>query len=238
MKHLFLFAILATLASCTPQPEAARFKTITVRAQGNVETVPNQATFYVYLNCNKSTSKQAKECLIANSKELTDTLIKLGAAPNDLLTTNISLERWYDYTSKGSVFKGYIASTSIQITVKNMDNLERMYTELLDNRQLEISGLSYNHNAMEELEANAHIEALKNANVIAQKILSQLPESKLEVLKVGNIELTASIPEASDNVRNTQNIAYETAQEEAPTVSINTGTIKVGATIFVEYLIK
>lgn len=72
--------------------------------------------------------------------------------------------------------------------------------------------------------------------ILADKLLEGLPETKREILKIGNVEIAASLPEAR-NMRYQQDGLEESQSANAAAIAINKGTVKVSATLFVEYQI-
>jgi len=237
MKTFIALISIALMISCQrstgPDPS---FKTIMIRSVGEVETVPDEATFHISLNCLEPSVKAAKNCLVAKSNELIDKLRSLGIQKDDILTTSVNLDRSYTWRNNSNVFEGYRSSTSIIVTIKNMESLDEVYTELLENRNLELGGLSYSHSKIDSLENEAYAQALKKSGVLADKLLTTLPEDKKEVLKIGNVEITSSVPEGRGAAKT---VAMEQdGMAGNQFMRINTGTVKINATLFVEYQIK
>jgi uncharacterized protein YggE len=240
MNKIIGLLLLAALAGCQSNPtsHSSKFKTIMLKSYGEIETLPNMATFYIDLNCLGQTVKSSKECLVKKSNELNEKLLSFGIDKKDILTTSVSMNKSYTWRNNSSVFEGYKSSTETYITVRNLDKLDEIYTELLENRNLELGGLSYSHSNMDSLENEAYLDALKKADGLADRLLSRLPEKKKEILKVGNIELSASVPESNQfKYRNLEVLANANVQEQR-SIAISQGTVKVNATLFAEYRIK
>ncbi|MES2411710.1 MAG: SIMPL domain-containing protein [Bacteroidota bacterium] len=207
-----------------------------IKSVGEIETVPDQATFRVSLYCLDKSVKASKNCLVLKSNELVKKLQSLGVKKIDILTTSVTMDKSYTWRNNSNVFEGYRSATSLIVTIKNIETLDEIYTELLENRNLELGGLEYNHSQIDSLKNEAYVQALKKSDVLADKLLEKLPEDDKEVLKIGNVEIKASIPQTRNNYD-----GYKT--EEAVAVSnqsigINTGTIRIDATLYVEYQIK
>ena len=106
----------------------------------------------------------------------------------------------------------------------------------MENRNLELGGLSYTHSKLDSLHNEAYTKALKKSEVLADKLLEALPEDKKEVLKIGNVEITSSAPQA-ERFKG----AVTTEQADASStqsIGINTGTMKINAILYVEYQIR
>lgn len=120
------------------------------------------------------------------------------------------------------------------ITVKNIEKLEEIYTELLENQNLELGGLSYKHSKLDSLQNEAYVIALEKAGILSDRLIETLPESRKEILKIGNVEISASMPEPRDFGREVQ---QEAMAYQDRSVAINKGTVKVTSILFVEYQI-
>lgn len=232
---LFIIAIFIFF-SCQNNERAdpAKFKTIMIRSSGEVETLPDMATFHINLNCLNPSVKTSKNCLVEKSNELTNKLLSFGIEKDNILTTTVNLNKSYTYRNNTRVFEGYRSSTSMWVTVKNIEVLDEIYTELLENRDLDLGGLSYSHSEMDSLRNEAYVKALEKAGVLSDRLLEKLPESGKEILKIGNIEISSSLPEQ----REFQQDAVEEKAVQYNSVSINPGTVKVTSTLFVEYQIN
>ncbi|QNR23273.1 SIMPL domain-containing protein [Croceimicrobium hydrocarbonivorans] len=239
MKNLIALFSLLLLVSCqnNSTPAHSKFKTILLRSEGEVETLPNQASFYIRLECLDFSIKKSKQCLIDKSNELNDKLLALGVDQDDILTTAVDLDKSYRWQNSSQIFEGYKSSTRIYLTVKDIDKLDEIYTELLENRNLDLGGLSYSHSEIDSLKNEAYLNALKKAGELSDKLLEQIPETKKEILKIGNVEISASQPDANQFLKQeADNFANSVAKFKS--IAISKGTVKVTASLYVEYQIK
>lgn len=237
MKNLLaLCLMLVTITSCqmntSTTATSSKMKTFMIESVGKVETMPNEASFYINLSCVDKSVAAAKECIVKQSNELMARLLAHGLKKEDIQTNNISLDKSYSWTNNTRVFEGYRSSTSLTVKVRDLDKLDVIYTDLLENEHLDLGGLSYSHSDMENLKNQAYVNALKKADVLAEKLLAELPEKNKEVLKIGNVQITSSNPVAQDT-----RMMYAKA-EDAGSIAISTGMITIQATLYIEYLIK
>ncbi len=239
MKQLFGICILLLLASCQQNSTAdpSKFKTIMIQSVGEVETLPDVATFFIDLNCVDKSIKTSKQCLVDKSNELHSRLESFGIDKEDILTTSVDMNKSYAWRNNSNVFEGFRSSTTIFITVKNIDKLDEIYTELLENRNLDLGGLSYSHSKIDSLKNQAYINALEKSAILTDRLLEKLPESKKEILKIGNVALSASLPEAKNQRFEEQDAVHAEATSNR-SIAISKGTVKVTATLYVEYQIK
>jgi uncharacterized protein YggE len=209
-----------------------------IKSFGEVETLPNMATFHIGLECLDKSITTSKKCLVDKSNELHGKLRTLGIDNDDILTTSVDLSKSYTWRNNSNVFEGYRASTTVFITARDIDNLDEIYTELLENRNLDLSGLSYSHTEIDSLENEAYINALEKSGNLSERLLEQIPETKKEILKIGNIEIAASLPQGNDAK---DEAAYQMEDRKVSndkSIAISKGTVKVTAILYVEYLIE
>ena len=240
MTNLLSVIGLLVLLSCQPQADARRaaYKTFMIKSSGEVETLPDEASFNITLSCLDPSIQAAKECLVEKSNELQEQLLSLGIAQDDILTTSVNLNKQYTWQRDRRVFEGYNSSTSLYITVSALDSLDEIYTTLLENSNLDLSSLSYSHSQLDSLKNEAYAQALENANGLADKLLSELPESEKEIMRIGNVELSASLPEANELTEEVQYDREVALDARAKSVAISKGTVVVNATLFVEYRVE
>ncbi len=237
MKNLIAVCLVLLLMGCRHSSGVdPMFKTIMIKSVGTIETVPDQATFSINLHCLDQSVKSSKHCLVLKSNELVNKLQSMGVKKSDILTTSVTLDKSYSWRNNSNIFEGYRSATSIIVTVKNIDSLDEIYTELLENRNLELGGLEYSHSRIDSLHNEAYAEALKKSGVLVDKLLEKLPENDKEVLKIGNVEITASTPK--ENRAWGDAVKTEEATIGNQSIGISTGTIRIDATLYVEYGIK
>jgi uncharacterized protein YggE len=219
--------------------EPAKFKTIMIKSFGEVETLPNMATFHINLNCLDKSVKNSKKCLVDKSNELLDRLKTFGIDKGDILTTSVEMHKSYTWRNRSRAFIGYRSSTTVFITVRVIDKLDDIYTELLENRNLDLSGLSYSHSAIDSLKTEAYVNALEKSGTLSDRLLDQIPETNKEILKIGNIEITASLPQVNQSEYDFVEQEIDLMMDsENKSIAISKGTVKVTATLYVEYQIN
>ena len=240
MKKIIGFLSVFIFVSCQNNStlEPTKFKTIMIKSFEEVETLPDIATFYISLNCLDKSVKTSKQCLVNKSNELNNKLLSFDIKSEDILTTSVNLNKSYTWRNNTRVFEGYNSSTMIYITVRDINKLDEIYTELLENRNLDLGGLSYSHSKLDSLKNEAYVAALIKSGVLADKLLVELPENKKEILKIGNVEISASAPEENESRYEVEYALEEKFISKNRSIAINKGRVIVNATLFVEYQIK
>lgn len=233
IKRVLIFINLFFMVNSYGQEAKPPLKTILLQATGVVETMPDMATINIQVSCLEATAKAAKDCLVKQSNELNDFLLKSGIDEKDLLTTSMLLDKRFKWEHNKKVFEGYYCSTNTTITIRDLDALSVLYSQLLEMEKLSINGPNYTHSKMNELKNEAHANALNNANLLADRLLQELPESTKEVITISNTQI---------NQMRTKSYAMESRAMDAnvasQNVAINIGNVKVEARLQVEYLIK
>lgn len=240
MKQLIGIICFLIMVSCQNHStvEPSKFKTIIIKSFGEVETLPNVATFHVNLNCLDKSIIASKNCLVDKSNDLHNDLQTFGISKDDILTTSVDLIKSYTWRNNSSVFEGYRSSTTIFITIKSIEKIDEIYTKLLENRNLELGGLNYSHSKIDSLKNEAYIDALEKSRILADRLLEEIPETKKEILKIGNVEIRASMPERNEAKMEDQSEMANDSDSNSRSIAISKGTVRVNATLYVEYQIK
>jgi uncharacterized protein len=230
MKRVFLILPFLMLVSCNPEND---YKTILLKASGTVEIAPDEASIMITASCLNKDIRQARSCLIDITSNLDNELRSFGIQKEDILTTNVNLNKQYIWSNNSEVFNGYSASTTTSVRVRDLKILDELYTNLLSNDKLTVGSLTYGHSKMDSLNNMAYIRALENANRLADQILTQLPEKNKSILQVSNFEITKS--------ESNQEIKYERLAENQElsksNITINFGNMVAVQQLYVEYKI-
>lgn len=176
------------------QLERTRFKSLLLRSSGEVQVLPDKAQLRISLNCLNKNINISKECLIEKSNSLTERILKYKVAKEDILTSSIDLSKRHTWIKNTYVFKGYDASTSMLVTINDLEILEDLYTDLLQDQNLEIGSLSYSHSQYDSLKNAAYMDALDNVNRLADGILLKVGADNKEIIQISNKEITATMP--------------------------------------------
>jgi len=208
------------------------YKTILLKTTGSVEIEPDEASIRIQLNCVDKDISTAKNQLIKKADMLYASLKKHGINDKDILTTRVDMNKDYTWKNNTYVFKGYKASTTTNVKVRDLKILEDLYPELLSNEQLTVGGLSYQHSKMDSLNEVAYLNALEKAKTLADKIISTLPEQNKVITQISNIEITKS---GNTNERKLKGLQESEINRSAMT--INVGNMIAQKQLYVEFKI-
>jgi uncharacterized protein YggE len=157
---------------------------------------------------------------------------KLGVEDKDIQTTSYNLSPWYDYTDKGSMFKGYQLNQQITVKIRNFDNISAVLDAATSQGATNAGDLQFTVDDPVASQADARQKAIDQAKEKAMDIADQ---SGLRLVKLVNV--------AEGNNAYPGPIAYGMgagpamdAKSVAP--QIQTGQQEVDSTVTLTYLLK
>jgi len=230
MKRLLIILSVILLISCNPEKN---YKTILLKTSGIVEVAPDEASLSLNLTCVDKNIEQAKTCLLNISSRLNEDMINFKIRKEDILTTNVNLNKDYVWINNSNIFNGYLASTTTRVKIRDLTTLDEVYTKLLSNENLTIGSLTYNHSRLDSINEVAYLIALENANKLADKILSRLPEKNKAITRISNFEITRSeiIPEP--DLRKLEEFVVQDQRQ----LTVNIGNMIAEKALYVEFKI-
>jgi len=218
------------LISCNTEKN---YKTILLKTNGIVEVAPDEASLTLNLSCVDKNIEQAKTCLLTISSRLNEDMINFKIRKEDILTTNVNLNKDYVWINNSNIFNGYLASTTTRVKIRDLAILDEVYTKLLSNENLTIGSLTYNHSKLDSINEVAYLIALENANKLADKILSRLPEKNKAITRISNFEITRSEINPESGLRN---LEKSVVQDQSQLV-VNIGNMIAEKALYVEFKI-
>ncbi len=162
-------------------PKQGGEKTISVTGTAKVTVPPDKAAVYVQIITRSKTSADEAKNQNANiSDALQTVLLNIGIDKKDIETEGFSVYPEYDYLpDQGQVLKGYAATNSMKINVKNFDNVGKIVDASVDAGGL-ISYINYELSTEKLNEyktsvlANASRDARSKAEAIANGLDKRL----------------------------------------------------------------
>lgn len=235
---LLLSAVLALFAACTRPATSTATRAMSLAAEGLVEVAPDEATFLLYLTAEERSSRAAGDRLRTRAADLHVLLGTLGVDSADRQTLDLRLDKRYRWNGQRQVFEGYTASTSLQVRLRDLDLLPRVYDELLEDTELTLQGLRYGHSAMDSLRRAAHLEALAEADALADALLAATGDAGKRVIGISNDPGRAP---RTDVVVPTAAVAQAEAREMDAAgggFASSAGVISVRTRLWVDYLVE
>ncbi len=230
MKRIIYFLILISLLGCNP---SNNYKTITLKTSGSVEVKPDIANIVVQISCINKDIEQAKNCLLSKSSNLSDILTNFKIDGKDILTSRVDLNKDFLWKNNSQVFNGYRASTTVNVKIRELKTLEKLYPILLTDKEITLGDLTYQSSNLEDYSQKAYLQGLGKANRLAEKILAELPEKNKTIIQISNIE----IPKSDQNYKKAFQSLSGKGSSDKSNMIINVGNLVVERQIFVEYKI-
>ena len=170
MKKLVL-VVLTIFVTMSHAQEQKQIPQIAVSGEGKIKVKPDQVVVNFGV---ENTGKDAQEVKKLNDEKIENVLKfikKFGIPASDFQTTNVSLNRNYDYDKKKYNFQ---ASQSITITLKNISKYDELMMGLVDNGINNISNAEFKSTEIEKYKSDARKLAMKDAKKKAEDFVSVL----------------------------------------------------------------
>lgn len=200
---------------------------LTVSATGSVKLMPDVA----YVNVSVITSdKEMKKAQSANTNilvALNTALTGKGLTKNDIRTTGYNVGPLYDYTSGKAVRYAYQATSTVEITVKDYENVGD-YAQIATDSGANVDSVSFDLLDKDVATNEALADAMKTAKGKADALAAAGGYTITGVLEVTEGSYNYSPPQY-----------YSGAKDEAAGAPpINAGQMEITASITVIYQIK
>jgi uncharacterized protein YggE len=151
--------------------EKLQIPQISVSGEGKINIKPDQ----VVLNFGIENTEKSAEEVKKQNDETVDKVIKFirnfGIPASDFKTTNVGLNRNYDYEKKKNT---YSASQSITIILKDISKYDSLMMGLVDNGINTISNVEFKSSKLEDYKSEARKLAIKEAKHKAEDYVSLL----------------------------------------------------------------
>lgn len=230
MKKLVL-VVLTLFVTMSHAQEQKQIPQIAVSGEGKIKVKPDQVVVNFGV---ENTGKDAQEVKKLNDEKIENVLKfikKFGIPASDFQTTNVSLNRNYDYDKKKYNFQ---ASQSITITLKNISKYDELMMGLVDNGINNISNVEFKSTEIEKYKSDARKLAIKDAKKKAEDFVSVLGQ------KVGKALL---ITDNSPNYYSLQPMfkgamLEMSADAGAPRETLAVGEIEVIINVMVSFVLE
>ena len=142
--------------------------TFTVSGEGKSIAKPDVAVLTVGVSANGSSVKTAQEQINLNINKVTEAIKKLGISPDDIKTTNYSINPNIDYREGNQRVTGYSASTNLSIKVKEIDKINSVIDAATGSGANQVGGVSFEVSDKEKAQNEAREMAVRQAKKKAE----------------------------------------------------------------------
>ncbi|OAT34921.1 oxidative stress defense protein [Proteus myxofaciens] len=173
LKTIALASVLAlglpSIALAASEPEGAH---ITTSGNSTIKAVPDMATINIQVSETAKDAAGAKKQVDERVAKYFDFLKENGVEKADINAANIRTQPNYEYDKKSerSVIKGYSATRTVDVKIKNLDKLNTLLDGALSAGLNEITNVEFGVNNPEQYKAKAREEAIKNAITQASSV--------------------------------------------------------------------
>lgn len=224
---LILITLFVTMTQAQEQKQVPQ---ISVSGEGKIKIKPDQVEINFGI---ENTGKDAAEVKKLND-ETTDKVLKFikkfSIPTADYKTTNVSLNRNYDYEKKKY---NYQANQTVCITLKDISKYDSLMMGLVDNGINNISNVEFKSSKMEEFKSQARKEAMLDAKKKAEDYVSVLQQKVGKALLINDNSQTY-YPQPM--YKGAMMAMADGAPEQRETLAV--GDIEVTANVTVSFILE
>jgi uncharacterized protein YggE len=150
--------------------------TISVQAESERLVAPDTAQVSYQMTRKSTDLSQATESVNTRIGEMVSALTEYGVKEEDMKTTSYQVQPEYNYlrSSGERVFDGYRVRQTIELVIRDLNQVSPILTEVSNFEVDNVSGLSFYLDDDEELRAELRAEAIKKAKKKAKKLAADL----------------------------------------------------------------
>jgi len=157
------------------QQEVEANREITVTGTGDVTAIPDIATISLGLTTGPQPSaERALSILSSRFDGVVSSLGKAGIEDDDIKATNISLNPEYDYNEGQRKLRGYTATESVRVKIRDLDTTGQVIAAATGEGINQVGGLSFDIDDASLLEAEAQETAIEDAKEKAARLARAL----------------------------------------------------------------
>lgn len=199
-----LIILLVLLGSCKTNNN-----TIEVTGQASMKIVPDMVELSLKAYNLKPAMKDAVNQTQLNVTEMLAVCRKYIRNENDIKVSYIATDKAFDYRFNEPRFIGYSAQQVLQVTLRNIDSLEKFTEELLATKVHSIDNIQYNHSKSDSIQRAVNLLALSDAKKTAENMCTQMNVKMGEIIYLsnyaagsGNTPMHQASPEYNINLYN------------------------------------
>ncbi len=176
MAVLVILAVFLLVNTNRVWNTATTTNTVSFSGEGKVVAKPDIAKISLSIVTDALTSKTAQDENSNKSKALTDYLKKQNVDDKDIKTTGYNIYPQYKYPQYGGqpTITGYQVNQSLEIKIRNLDNVSNVLDGVVSAGANQIGGLSFEIDNPDALKAEARAKAIANAKKKANELQNQV----------------------------------------------------------------
>lgn len=216
-------------------PAAAQNATISVSARGVIKTEPDMATVRFSVVTAGDTPTQAQDDNAEASASAMNAVRGLGIEEADIQMDNLQLmpQREYDQERRIYVENGFEATRSVEVHVRDLDQLPELMSRLVDTGANRINGVQYGLDDREQVELDALALAVRRAREKASVMAGALDERLGAVWQIS--EQGISVPQPMLRM---DAMEMASMSKDANPDAFAAGELEVSASVTVVFLLS
>jgi uncharacterized protein YggE len=180
---LFVLPALLLVSLAVAQPPAPEPR-VTAQGTGDILVAPDMAKFSVESVNNDDSPIDAAKDTRKDMAAILAAARRLVRNPADLRTTRVSINPEYEWVEGKRKFRGYAASQTLEITVRDLSKLDSLMEDLTRAKITTLGSLEFQHSKADSLRREALAYATQNARLNAAKICEPLGVACNEILGI------------------------------------------------------
>lgn len=149
--------------------------TISVTGEGKVQIAPDIAEMsFGVTTGTQSTAKAASDKVASDMQKILAAVKAQGIQDKDVTTENFYLNPVYDWTDGRQRLRGYEATQSLRVKVRDLEKVGAVLTAATDNGANQAGGVSFTLEHPEAKKDEARTQAIANAKKKAEELAAQL----------------------------------------------------------------
>lgn len=209
---------------------------ISVQGIGIVEADPDTADISLSVETEGKTAQAAQKECNQILQRVTQAMLDLGIAKENIVTTYTSVYPRYQYINETRTLTGYRANTDLRITTKDIDNTGKYIDAGLKAGATGTNGVDFSIADESAYYGQALQAAVQNAGKSAASIAAAYERALGEVKSVTEVSSSAYYVERAQNTMAVmEEYAMDMDAAAAGSTSISYGKIRVTAEIAVVY---
>ena len=224
-KYLTLTIVLIALVALTGCQSLTNTITRTVEVSGTAQVVvqPDIASFSIQVSEKAETTSEAQQKANQKMSVLLATLREANIQDRDLQTTMINLRPSYDYIDNKQVLAGQVASQTVSVTVRDLNNIGSLIDSLGQVSSITLNSISFDKEDKSQAQSEARDLALANALAKAEQYASQVNMKT-------TTPITISEYSVASNPYNPRMMSMAAASYDMAT-EISAGTLMITSTV-------
>lgn len=159
------------------RPAPATSGTITVTGEGKINVAPDVAELSFGVTTGpQATAKAATDRIATDMNDIIAAVKAVGIDDKDIRTESFYLNPAYDWNDGRQRLRGYEATQSLRVKVRDLDKVGEVLTAATDNGANQAGGVSFTVDDLEAKRTEARTQAIDDAKKKAEALAAQLDE--------------------------------------------------------------